>query len=225
MVADLLDDPDFDRSSWPTDGFSHFLIGVAGQHFEGRLSWLARRLGLNKVTVHGWVHKGCRPPLERVVKLAEIFGCPIRSVREGDASHTELRVTAPLSSRRPKSSKIPPELSKRIPKQLRALQRRKKAPSFNQVVREIGVSPHYLRKHYRTACGAIVARLQQQRAAETADRRNRLIQLFRSRVKAIAARGTKLTLGRAMGHDALNLIGLRRQCHQIIAEYTSERRT
>jgi hypothetical protein len=115
-VADLLDDPDFDRRSWPAVGLSQFLIGAARRHFEGRLSWVAGSLGLDKATVHGWVHHGRRPPLERVVKLAELFGCPIRSVLQRDASHTQLRAAGPLSSRRPKRSSIPPELRKRIPR-------------------------------------------------------------------------------------------------------------
>jgi hypothetical protein len=225
MVADLLDDPDFDRGSWPADGFSQFLIGAACRHFEGRLSWVADSIGLDKTTVHGWAHHGRRPPLERVVKIAEVFGCPIRSVLLGDASHTQLRAAAPLSSRRPKRNSIPPELRKRIPRQLRAFQRRRKAISFQQVVRELGVSEHYLRRNYRTTCDAIVANFRQQRAAEIAERRSRLMQRFRSRVKAIAASGTKPTVHRAMGRDSLRLIPLRQQCHQIIADVLSESRT
>jgi hypothetical protein len=41
----------------------------------------------------------------------------------------------------------------------------------------------------------------------------------------MAARGTKLTLSRAMGRDALRLIRLRQQCKQIIADIVSESRT
>lgn len=225
MVADLLDDPDFDRGSWPADGISQFLIGAARRHFEGRLSWVASSLGLDKATVHGWAHYGYRPPMERVVRLAEVFGCPIRSVLQGDASHTQLRAATPLSPRRRKWSSIPPKLHKRIPRQLRALQRRKKALSFNQVVREIGVSHRYLRKHYRTTCDAIVARFRQQRAAEIAERRSRLMQLFRSRVEAIAASGAKLTVDLAMGRDSLRMIPLRQQCHQVLADLLRETRT
>jgi hypothetical protein len=223
MVADLLDDPDFDRGSWPADGFSQFLIGAARRHFEGRLLRLASSCGLDKVTVYGWAHYGHRPPLERVVKLAEVFGCPIRSVLQGDASHTQLRATPRPSSRRPKRGSIPSELRKRIPRQLRDFQRRSKALSLNQVVRELGVSEHYLRRNYRTTCDAIVANFQQQRAAETAERRNRLMQRFRTRVKAIVAGGTKLNLHRAMGPDSLRLIPLRDQCRQIIDDLRKTR--
>jgi transcriptional regulator with XRE-family HTH domain len=223
MVADLLDDPDFDRGSWPADGFSQFLIDAARRHFEGRLARVASILGLDKVTVHGWAHYGRRPPLDRVVKLAELFGCPIRSVLQGDASHTQLRAATPLKSRCRKWSSIPPELRKRIPRQLRDFQRRRKALSLNQVVRELGVSEHYLRRNYRTTCDAIVANFQQRRAAETAERRNRLMQLFRTRVEAIVASGTKLNLHRAMGPDSLRLIPLRDQCRQIIDDLRKTR--
>jgi transcriptional regulator with XRE-family HTH domain len=221
-VADLLDDPDFDRASWPADGFSQFLLGVARLHFEGKLLRLAGYFGVDKVTVYGWAHYSRRPPLQRLVKVAEFFGCPIRSVLLGDASGTQPRTIAPLSLRRPKRRRITPELRKHIPRQLRAFQKRKKALPLNQVVRELGVSAHYLRRYYRTTCEAIVARFQQQRAAETAERRSRLIQLFRSRAEAIAASGAQLTLDRAMGPDALRLIRLRQQCHQIIAELLSQ---
>jgi TniQ len=61
MVADLLDDPDFDRGRWPADGLSQFLIGAARRHFGGRLAPVATTLGLNKVTVHGWVRNRRRP--------------------------------------------------------------------------------------------------------------------------------------------------------------------
>ena len=227
MVADLLDDPDFDRGAWPAHGFSQFLLGAARQHFEGRLSRLASHLGVDKVTVHGWSHYKRRPPLERVVKIAEIFGCPIQSILLGDASRTQLRAVAPLSLRRRRKwgGSVPKELRKRIPRKLRALQRRRRAPSLDQVVRELGVSEHYLRRNYRATCDAIVARFQQQRAAETAERRTRLMQLFRSRVEAIAASGTKLTVDRAMGRDSMRLIPLRQQCHQIIADLIRTTRT
>lgn len=225
MVADMLDDPDFDRGSWPADGFSQFLIGASRRHFEGRLSRLASSLGVDKVTVHGWVHKGRRPPLERVVKIAELFGCPIRSVLLADASHTQLRAVAPMSPHRKKWGSIPPQLRKRIPRLLRAFQQRSKAISLKQVVRELGVSERYLRRNYRTTCEAIVANFRQQRAAETAERKSRLMQRFRSRVKEIAASGTRLTVDRAMGRDSLKLISLRHECHQIIADLLNETRT
>jgi hypothetical protein len=225
MMADLLDDPDFDRGSWPEGGFSQFLTGAARQHFAGRLARLASILGVDKVTLHGWAHHGHRPPLDRVVKLAELFGCPIRSVLRGDASHTQLRAATPLKSRRRKWSTIPPELRKRIPKQLRAFQRRRKAISLNQVVRELGVSDRYLRRNYRTICDAIVVKFQRQHIAEAAERRNRLMQRFRERVKAIVESGTKLNLHRAMGSDSLRLIPLRDQCRQIIADLRNQTRT
>jgi len=220
MMAELLDVPDFDRASWPADGFSQFLISAARRHFAGRLAQVASILGVDKVTVHGWAHYGRRPPLDRVVKLSEVFGCPIRNVLQGDASHTQLRAATPLKSRGRKW--VPPEARKRIPRQLRAFQRRKKALSLKQVAREVGVSERYLRKNYQTSCAAIVARYQQQRTAETAERRNSLMQMFRSRVEAIAASGTKPTVDHAMGSDSLRLIPLRSQCHQIIADLLSE---
>jgi hypothetical protein len=225
MMADLLDDPDFDRGSWPADGFSRFLIGAAGRHFAGRLARLASILGVHKVTVHGWAHYGHRPTLERVVKLAEALGCPIRSVLQGDASLTQVRAATPLKSRRRKWSSIPPEVRKRIPRQLCDFQRRRKAISLNQVVRELGVSEHYLRRRYRTICDAIVAKFQRQQIAETAERRGRLMQRFHTRVNAIIASGTKLNLHRAMGPDSLRLIPLRDQCRHIIADLRNQNRT
>ena len=225
LVADLLDDLDFDRGSWPADGFSKFLIGAARRHFEGKILRLADSCGLHKVTVYGWAHYERRPPLNRVVELAEVFGCPIRCVLQGDASHTQMRTATPLSPHRRKWSTISPKLRKRIPGQLRAFQRRRKAISLNQVVRELGVSEHYLRRNYRTSCEVIVAKFQQQRATETAERRNRLMQRFRTRVNAIVASGTKLNLHRAMGRDSLRLIPLRDQCRQILDDLRRQTRT
>jgi transcriptional regulator with XRE-family HTH domain len=222
-VADLLEAPDFNCGLWPADGFSRFLISAASLHFEGKLVSLTNALGLSRTTVSGWVHGGRRPTLERIVTLAEVFGCPIRRVLQGDASDTSLRAAVSLGSRRQTSSNIPPELRERIPRQLQALQRRRKAISLGQAVRELQVSHHFLRRNYRTTCDAIVAKFKRQRAAKAAKRRKRLMLMFQIRAKAIAASGTQPSLKRAMGQDSFRLVGLRRQCLQIIADVVRER--
>lgn len=221
-VADLLQHPDFDRGSWPVDGFSQFLISAARLHFHGNFSRFAGALGLSKATLHGWAHDGMRPTFHRVVALAEVFGCSIRSVLVGDVPQTEMRATPSLRSRRHRARAIPPEIRKHIPRKLHTFQQRSKPISLAQAARELGVSSCYLRIHYPIECDAIVASFKRRRVAEAREHKDRLMAAFRSKVTAMAASGTKLSLKHVMGKPPTGLIRLRRECHQIIADIVGD---
>ena len=184
IVADLLQHLDFDHRSWPVDGFSQLLISAARLHFDGKLAWLSRSLGLSKGTLHGEAHEGRRPSLQRVVELAEVFGCSIRSVLLGDASHTQMRAMSSLGSRRHGARTIPPEIRKCRPRKLHTIQRRGKAISLARAADEIGVTGYYLRINYRTASSAIVASFKRRCIAEARERKEHLMAMAASGMSA-----------------------------------------
>jgi len=222
LVSELLDNQDFDRGSWPANGISRFLIGAAHIYFEGESARLSKALGLCKATVHGWANDGRRPTLHRIVGLADVFGCPIRSVLQGDVSCTRIRRALSVGPLRKKASPIRPELRKRIPSKLHAILQRRQPISLTQAARELGIDRWFLQRNYRSACDAMVARFKRHRAAEVSERRSRLIELFRRRAVATAAGGRKPTIVRVMGKASAKLIRMRRECNEILAEIRAQ---
>lgn len=231
MIADLLEGDLAMGRLVPNRGIADFLSDSITRHFEGNMAWLGHRIGVNKSSMHGWVHGTHTPEFGQIITIAEAHGCSIEDVLCG---RSEAMATSPYV---PKSLRAGKAQARRrgkldwdaIAPELEAMLQQDPPIHMAEVGERMGVSVGRLRQKHPAICAAISGRWLEWRGSVASDRRQSVRELVHEVAEAMASKGIQPSWRRiqeaGFPSDALmrDRTALQAICKQVWWEFMMEK--
>lgn len=155
-------------------GVASFLHHVRDVVAGGEAKTLADMLGTTKTNVHGWMLGTVMPSFPAIVRMAQIFDCPVSDVLQGNQIVPRLRQASAARLTLRATARTNRDVDKdEVRNRLEEISKGEERPTLSVAAASVGVSVKYIQRNFPDLHVRIVSRSTEQRRLETAHRRSR----------------------------------------------------
>ncbi|WP_080406971.1 TniQ family protein [Burkholderia ubonensis] len=178
----------------------------------GKNALFARRIGLNKVTVHYWLKEGCIPSLSGHLRIASQTGLALPKLLTGDFSGWP----SPTAEIHSLKSLFPDHTNRTAPRildwdriraELTALNQLPDATSVEEAARRLGITKRQLYRNANGEARILAGRRKQDRLRESTQRQEAARMIIESACRDIMADGKALNLRELKGRVPNEVLG------------------